>query len=50
MPTQIQSTPVLYGADAKAVLDQLQKKPTPEQLKQAEERRKFWYQVKKRGL
>jgi len=50
MATQLQPTPTLYGEDAKAVLQQIQKTQTPEQKMKAEERRKYFQQINKRGL
>jgi isochorismate synthase EntC len=50
MVTQLQPTPTLYGEDAKAVLQQIQKAQTPEQKIKAEERRKYFQQIRKRGL
>ena len=50
MATQLQPTPTLYGKDAEAVLKQLQKKPTPEQIRRAKERSEFFKQINKKGL
>lgn len=50
MATQLQPTPTLYGKDAEAVLKQLQKKPTPEQIRRAKARSEFFKQIKKKGL
>jgi hypothetical protein len=50
MPTQLQDTPTLYGKDAEAVLEQLKKKPTEEQLRKAEKRRLFFEKIAKRNV
>lgn len=50
MATQIQPTPILYGKDAEAVLEQIRKKPTKEQKRKAEERKAFFATIKKKGL
>ena len=50
MATQLQPTPVLYGKDADAVLKQIEKKPTPEQIRKAEERNIYFKSIKKKGL
>ena len=48
--TQLQPTPTLYGKDAEAVLKQIKKKPTPEQIKKAKQRSKYFFQIGKKGL
>ncbi len=48
--TQLQATPTLYGKDARAVLEQLDKELTPEQKKKLEKEREFFDSIKKRGL
>lgn len=50
MATQLQPTPTLYGKDAEAVIDQIKKKPTPDQLRRARERSDFFKEIKKKGL
>lgn len=50
MATQLQPTPVLYGKDADAVLKQIEKKPTPEQIRKAEKRNIYFKSIKKKGL
>jgi len=50
MATQLQPTPMLYGKDAQAVLDQIKKRPTKEQLRKAKERNEFFKQIEKKGL
>jgi hypothetical protein len=50
MRTQLQPTPVLYGQDARAVLDQIKKKQTSEQRKKLEARRERFSQIRKKGL
>ncbi|MCG9966867.1 hypothetical protein L9W92_02180 [Pelotomaculum terephthalicicum JT] len=50
MATQLQPTPMLYGKDADAVLEQIRRKPTPEQIRRAKERNKFFKNIKKKGL
>lgn len=50
MATQLQPTPILYGKDAQAVIDQIKKRPTDEQKRKAAKRRAFFAQIEKRGL
>ncbi len=50
MATQLQATPVLHGRDAKAVMEEMVKKPTKEQIKMALERKKKFEGIGKRGL
>lgn len=50
LSTQLQPTPTLYGKDALAVLEQIKKKPTEEQLKALEERRVWFAKIKKEGI
>ena len=50
MATQLQPTPVLFGKDADDVLKQIEKKPTPEQIRKAEERNAYFKNIKKKGL
>jgi len=50
MATQLQPTPMLYGKDTQAVLDQIKKRPTKEQLRKAKERNEFFKQIEKKGL
>lgn len=50
MATQLQPTPTLYGKDAKAVLKQIEKKPTNEQIRKCQKRKEFFDNIKKRGL
>lgn len=50
MATQLQSTPVLKGQDARAVVKELEQKPTSAQLRLVEERKKFFSNIDKRGL
>jgi hypothetical protein len=50
MTTQLQPTPVLHGEDADAVLEQIKRKPTPEQIKKAKKRNEYFKNIKKKGL
>lgn len=50
MATQMQATPVLYGKDAEAVLEQIKKKPSAKQREKAKQRREFFKNIEKRGL
>ncbi len=50
MATQVQPTPTVTGEYAKAILEEMKRKPTPEQEKEIENLRKFFQQVPKRGL
>lgn len=50
MATQLQATPILRGRDAKAVMEEMIKRPTEEQLKRALERKKKFERIGKRGL
>ncbi len=50
MATQMQPTPILRGKDAQAVIEQLKRKPTPEQIQAAEKRSELFKGVKKKGL
>ncbi len=50
MATQMQPTPKLYGKDAEAVLRQIEKKPTREQLRKAKERSKYFAQIEKKNF
>ncbi|MCL6477056.1 MAG: hypothetical protein K6T65_01445 [Peptococcaceae bacterium] len=50
MATQLQPTPTLYGKDALAVLEEIKKKPTEDQLKAIEQRRALFAKIKKRSI
>lgn len=49
MTTQLQATPVLYGEDARAVLNQINRKTTEKQKEKANQRKAFFATIKKRG-
>lgn len=48
LDSQLQSTPTLYGLDAKAVLDELLEKPTLDQIRRMEDRKNFFISIKRR--
>lgn len=48
--TQLQVIPALYGEDARAVIEQIKKKPTEEQKEAIKNRRALYAKVKKRRL
>lgn len=50
MATQMAPTPTLRGKDAQAVIEQLKRKPTPEQIRAAEKRSDFFKRIRKKGL
>jgi len=50
MATQLQPTPMLYGKDAEDILEQIKRKPTPEQVRKAKGRNEFFKNVRKKGL
>lgn len=50
MATQMQATPILKGSDAKAVREEMIKKPSAEQMKMAQDRKKKFEGIGKRGL
>lgn len=50
MATQLQPTPILKGNDAKAVIRELNRQPSPAELRKMEERKEFFAGIKKRGL
>ncbi len=50
MATQVQPTLTVTGEYAKAILEEMKRKPTPEQETDIKNLRKFFQQVPKRGL
>lgn len=46
----MQATPTLYGKDAEAVLREIEKEPTKEQIRKAGKRAAYFAQVRKKNL
>ncbi|MEW6183039.1 MAG: hypothetical protein AB1500_07665 [Bacillota bacterium] len=50
MATQVAPTPVLKGKDAREVYEDMKRKPTPQEIREAEKRELLFKNVKRRGF